>query len=61
MRGCSVDATPAYRLPIWHTEAPVSVTETISTLGAESQIVGTCEKFNRRFWRVVPGSLWLKV
>lgn len=40
---------------------PVSVTETISSFGTESQIVGTCEKFNREFWRVIPGSLWLKV
>ena len=40
---------------------PVSVIETISTLGTESQIVGTCEKFNRGFWCVIPGSLWLKV
>ena len=40
---------------------PVSVHGVLSALGAESQIVVTCEKFNRKFWRVIPETLWLKV
>lgn len=40
---------------------PVSVHGVLSTLGAESQIVGTCEKFNRGFWRVFQGTSSFKV
>lgn len=43
------------------TKTPVSVIETISTLSAESQIVVTCEKFNRKFWRVFQGNSRFKV
>ena len=42
-------------------KSPVSVTETISTFGAEFQIVVTCEKFNRKFWRVFQGNSRFKV
>lgn len=58
---CASTVDLAQKLPVERIEAPVSVTETISTQSAEFQIVGTCEKFNRRFWRVVPGTLRLKV
>lgn len=40
---------------------PVSVHRVLSALGAESQIVVTCEKFNREFWRVFWGILRFKV
>ena len=58
---CASTVDLAQKLPIRHMEPPVSVTETISTQSAVFQIVGTCEKFNRRFWRVIPETLRLKV
>ena len=45
----------------WFMKVQVSVIETISAAGAEFQIVVTCEKFNRLFWRVIPETLRLKV
>ena len=61
IRGCSPVVIATRKWLMGLTEALVSVTETISTPGEESQIVVTCEKFNRRFWRVIPGTLRLRV
>lgn len=60
-QGGSCGCDPCLKVADLATGAPVSVIETTSVPGVEFQIVVTCEKFNRGFWRVIPGSLWLKV